>query len=115
MRLLLDQNLSPRLARSLQDQHPGSAHVREFGLQCGHDSEVWEFAKTRGFTIVSKDADFHQRSLVYGPPPKVIWLRIGNCRSDDVLTLLRSRHREIERFRHDETAAFLALTRTPGV
>ena len=72
MRLLFDQNLSPRLVTMLADLHAGSTHVRNEGLQDADDDAVWAHAIRQGFVIVSKDADFHQRSFVLGHPPKVI-------------------------------------------
>ena len=71
MRLLLDQNLSPRLLPFLGDFYPGSRHVRELGLQAADDDAVWRHAAEHGFAIVSKDADFHERSFLLGHPPKV--------------------------------------------
>ena len=66
---------TPKLA----DDFACSAHVREVGLQRADDESVWSYAKREGLVIVSKDADFHQRSLLFGHPPKVIWVRLGNC------------------------------------
>lgn len=68
MKLLFDQNLSPRLPRRLADLYPDSLHVREIGLRKATDTEIWEYAKQSGLAIVSKDADFQQRSLLYGHP-----------------------------------------------
>ena len=79
MRLLLDQNLSPRLLPALADLFPDSTHVREVGLKAAADHAVWQYAAQHGFAIVSKDADFHERSFLLGQPPKVIWIRRGNC------------------------------------
>ncbi|GDX11775.1 hypothetical protein LBMAG57_35470 [Verrucomicrobiota bacterium] len=79
MRLLFDQNLSPRLPRLLHDIFPDSIHVREVALHESGDSLVWDYAKENGYLIVSKDTDFQQRSLLLGAPPKFIWLRLGNC------------------------------------
>lgn len=49
------------------------------GLKSSPDTVVWEYAAKMGYTIVTKDADFRQRSFLFGPPPKVICIRIGNC------------------------------------
>ena len=68
MKLLFDQNLSPRLPRLLADIYAESVHVREVGLRDADDSDVLEYAKTRGYAIVSKDSDFQQRSLLHGAP-----------------------------------------------
>ena len=88
MKLLLDENLAPRLALAISDLYPGSVHLRDCGLRGASDIEVWQYALTNAFAIVSKDSDFAQRSFLLGGPPKVIWLRIGNCtmtRADFVL------------------------------
>lgn len=73
MKLLFDENLSPKLPRLLATLFPGSAHPRECGLLGGSDEDAWEYARAHGFTIVSKDSDFYQRSLIHGYPPKLIW------------------------------------------
>jgi predicted nuclease of predicted toxin-antitoxin system len=79
------------------------------GLARAHDGEVWARPARLGLTIVSKDADFHQRSFTLGPPPKVIWVRLGNCSTDDILRLLRDHAVRIEDFGRDPAAAFLSL------
>lgn len=58
MKILLDENLSPRLALALADVYPGSESVRECGLRGCSDIEVWRYAQASGFAIVSKDSDF---------------------------------------------------------
>jgi len=107
--LLLDQNLSPRLVPALADLFPGSAHVRDVGLAAASDDEVWRYAAEHGFTIVSKDAEFHQRSFLFGHPPKVVWIRRGNCSTRDLETLLRERRDELVAFEQDPEGSFLSL------
>ena len=89
MKLLLDENLSPRLARSLQDLFPGSVHVEDCALGAKSDGEIWSFAAKNDFVILSKDSDFYDRSALRGGPPKVVWLRVGNCPTDYIEALLR--------------------------
>ena len=110
MKLLFDQNLSFRLVDMLQDLFPESTHVRAVGLESADDRAVWEYAARQGLAIVSKDSDFQQRSMVFGHPPKVIWVRLGNCTTQDVADLLRRECPEIEAFLADDQAAFLALS-----
>ena len=110
-RLLLDQNLAPGLTRRLVDPYPGSAHVREFGLQASDDEAIWAHAAAHGFVIVTKDDDFRQRSLLRGAPPRVIWLRVGNCRTADVESVLRERRADVLAFAGDPDAALLILAR----
>ena len=95
MRLLFDQNLSPRLVGVLADLYPDSLHVRAAGLAAADDDIVWDYAGREGFTLVSKDADFHQRSFLFGYPPKVVWIRRGNCSTDDIERLLRQHNAEV--------------------
>jgi len=109
VRLLLDQNLSPRLLTALADLYPGSTHVREVGLRDADDDTVWQYAAAHGFAIVSKDADFHERSFLRGHPPKVIWVRRGNCSTDEVAAILRDHHAEVLAFERDVEGSFLAL------
>jgi len=110
MRLLYDENLPPRLVPRLADIYPASVHVRDVGLKNVPDELVWQYAQENGLVIVSKDSDFHHRSLLFGFPPKVIWLRRGNCSVQDIETMLRSHHAEIEAFNKDTEGAFLVLS-----
>ncbi len=109
MKLLLDENLAPRLAVSLQASFPESAHARDVGLRSSSDLEVWEFARLHQFAIVSKDWDFQQLSFVHGAPPKVIWIRRGNCTVQELEQLLLSHATVVERFGNDPDASLLVL------
>ncbi len=108
MKLLFDQNLSPVLTRTLADLHAGSLHVREVDLRRALDSEIWAYAIEHGYAIVSKDLDFAERALVQGPPPKVIWIRLGNCSTAEVEALLREHDDAVRAFDTD-AAALLSL------
>jgi predicted nuclease of predicted toxin-antitoxin system len=110
MKLLFDQNLSHRLVGQLAAEFPGSIHVRDVGLATAPDADLWAYAAAHGFVIVSKDTDFQQRALLYGQPPKVIWVRLGNCSTGMVASLLRSRLTDILAFEADPAASFLALS-----
>ena len=110
MKLLFDENLSPRLVAGLSDVFPESVHVRDVGLSRATDAAIWRYARDHKLAIVSKDSDFHQVSFVRGAPPKVIWIRRGNCTTADVETLLRSNRTEILAFEAEGDAAFLALS-----
>ena len=109
MKLLFHQNLSPRLPRLLADLYPNSVHVREIGLRDASDAEIWEYAKKNGFVIVPKDSDFQQRSLLYGHPPKFVWLRVGNCPVKTVEELLRKHSVVIHTFVQDAIKSHLML------
>jgi predicted nuclease of predicted toxin-antitoxin system len=109
MKLLFDQNLSHWLVTAISDLYPGSSHVRPLGLMSAGDDAVWEYAKQNGFTIASKDNDFLLRSLLFGHPPKVVLVALGNCPTNAVHALLRARRAEILAFERDPNAAYLIL------
>jgi predicted nuclease of predicted toxin-antitoxin system len=109
VKLLLDENLSPRLVRALADVYPGSAHVHDFGLGSADDDAVWQYAKDHGFTLVSKDSDFQERSVIRGFPPKVVWLRATNCTTAEIEKLLRAAAPVISRFVNEDKESCLLL------
>lgn len=109
MTLLFDQNLSPRLPRVLDGVYPGSAHVRDLGLRDAADAQIWECAKSGQYVLVSKDSDFQARSLLYGHPPKFIWLRVGNCPVKTIEDLLRTQSLLIHTFGLDKENSHLML------
>lgn len=113
MSLLFDENLSDELVGRLSDIFPGSSHIKQVGLERRNDEDIWEFAKQNGFTIVSKDGDFHQLSFLQGPPPKVIWLRVGNCTTSLVERMLRQHADRIQNLHDDPNAAILIVDRGP--
>lgn len=98
MKLLFDENLSPRLVASTHDLYPDSSHVENCGLSGATDEQVWRFAQENAFAIVSKDSDFSELSVLRGSPPKVIWLRIGNCTTTRAGFLLRDAFPRIQAF-----------------
>lgn len=110
MKFLFDENLSPRLVARLADIYPDSVHVRDVALQNVADELVWQYAQENGLIIVSKDSDFHHRSLLFGFPPKVIWIRRGNCSVADIEEILRRFRVEVEQFWEDSLGAFLVLS-----
>jgi predicted nuclease of predicted toxin-antitoxin system len=109
VKFLFDQNLSPRLPQVLADIYAGSAHVRDIGMRNATDTEIWEHAKNNDFVIVSKDSDFQARSLLYGSPPKFIWLRVGNCPVKLIEELLRKNSAAIHTFEQDNSKSHLML------
>jgi len=110
VRLLLDQNLSHRLVSSLSDIFPGSVHVRDVGLAEADDEAVWAYAAAHDLVIVSKDSDFRQRCFLRGAPPKVVWIRRGNCSTTEIGTMLSAHRDDLLAFADDNAAAFLALS-----
>jgi len=98
MQLLFDQNISYRIIKKISKHFPGAKQVREQGLENLTDLEIWEYARDYGFAIVTFDADFFDLSNLFGHPPKIIWLRTGNRKTDALAELIISKHELINEF-----------------
>ena len=109
MKFLLDENISYRIFPKITDLFPNSAHLKEFDLIESNDWEIWDFAAQNDYVILSKDSDFHQRSILDAPPPKLVFLRVGNCSTSYLVNLLRSNHKVIETFAEMESESILVL------
>lgn len=110
MKLLLDENLSDRIISQIIDLYPNSQHVKTLGLINTGDSIIWEYAKVNNFILVSKDSDFHQRSLLYGHPPKFIYIRIGNSSTSKIIKILKDNYLTIIKFISSEQESILLLS-----
>jgi predicted nuclease of predicted toxin-antitoxin system len=109
VKLLLDQNLSRKLVDRLSDAFPDSRHVTAVGLDTSTDQEIWEYAREHGYLIVSKDSDFRQLAFLHGPPPKAVWLRVGNASTSTVLLVLLDHLAVIKEFAVSDDEALLVL------
>ena len=109
MKFLLDHNLSHKLVSRLADIYPGSTQTRLLGFARAADPEIWFHARTHGFVIVSKDEDFSELAVLRGAPPKVVWLRLGNCSTAAVEQLLRQNFASIAEFVADTERVVLEL------
>ncbi|MGH8753349.1 MAG: DUF5615 family PIN-like protein [Burkholderiales bacterium] len=109
MKLLFDENLSSRLIELLAADFPGSTHVEHLGMRGATDAQIWGCARDRGYMIVSKDNDFRQYAFLYGPPPKIIWLNVGNAGTTAIARLVSSRIAEIRAFNEDPELSLLPL------
>jgi predicted nuclease of predicted toxin-antitoxin system len=110
MKLLFDENLSPNLPNRLSDLFPNSLHVRDIGMKATNDPVVWNYTKDNNLMIVSKDSDMHDLSLIFGNPPEVVWLHLGNSSTLQVETLLRRDFNAIKLFYEDDNLSLLALS-----
>lgn len=109
MKLLLDANISWRIAKPLCDVYPETTHILDFFEHNAKDSKIWELAQTDGYTIVSNDEDFAERVIVKGWPPKVVLLKTGNQSNNYILELLKAKKLEIESFYKDQNLGVLVI------
>ena len=109
MKLLFDQNLSPRLIRRLDDLYPDSNHVYLIGLDTSPDPIIWQYARDNEYIIVTRDADFGDLNVVLGFPPKVIWIRRGNCTTDEIESILRINYEAVQSMAEDEEVGMITV------
>ena len=107
--LLFDQNISPRLIDRLADIYPDSMHVSTLGMGNAMDSDIWQYAHDHDYMIVTKDADFSELGVVNGFPPKIIWIRRGNCSTQEIESILRENYDAIKSLSSDDETGILTL------
>ena len=110
MKLLFDHNLAPRLVNILADIYPNSNHLYLMGLERESDNIIWEIAKKQDYIIVTKDSDFNELLILKGFPPKVIWIRLGNCSTKTIEFLLRDNYEAILSFAQNKSIGIMALS-----
>ncbi|NJM72651.1 MAG: DUF5615 family PIN-like protein [Scytonema sp. RU_4_4] len=109
MKLLFEHNLSPRLVVHLADVYPDSNHVYLLGLDTAEDNMLWEYARDNDYIIVTKDSDFQELTMIRGFPPKVVWIRRGNCTTGDIESMLRLHIEDVKTLSEDQTFGILTL------
>ncbi|HET7818375.1 MAG TPA: DUF5615 family PIN-like protein [Bacteroidia bacterium] len=109
MKLLFDQNISPKIVKQLESSFPGSKHVLHVGLQDQSDLAIFEYAKENGYTIVTFDSDFVDLNLFRGFPPKLIWLKTGNLTTRFISELLKQNVLTIQNFVTSEEKDILEI------
>ncbi|GEO03120.1 hypothetical protein AAE02nite_07840 [Adhaeribacter aerolatus] len=101
MKLLFDQNISHRILKILPDEYIGSTSIKSQKLIDSSDRAIWEFAKKNDYIIVTQDSDFNDLNSLFGFPPKIIWIRTGNLKTDEIAKILLEHADEIEEFNQD--------------
>lgn len=112
MKLLFDQNISPKILKKLPDEFADCKQVRFVGLENATDSEILDFAKKKGFAIVTFDADFIDLNALHGTPPKIIYLNTGNLTTHNVSNLIINNLLTIQRYLNSETDDILELLKS---
>lgn len=114
MRVLFDQNISHRVVDRIKQWMPQAKHIKEMALQGASDRQIWNFAKTQEYHIITFDADFYDMVTLYGHPPKVIWLRLGNTSTQNLIECLLKNRETIQQFLIDETQKDLSCLEITG-
>lgn len=111
MKLLFDQNISYRILRQLPEKYKGSTSVKSEGLINASDRQIYDFARLNNFIIVTQDADFSELNMILGFPPKVIWIRLGNLKTTEIVDILSVYHNEMIDFAKNKTLGCFEIIR----
>ena len=114
MSFLLDQNISFRILKQLPAPFSHASHVKFENLINAPDREIWEYARQHDYTIITQDADFNDLNLLYGFPPKIIWIRVGNLKTTDIVQVLIAYQQEIQAFLLDAKHGCFEITELKG-
>jgi predicted nuclease of predicted toxin-antitoxin system len=101
MKFLFDQNISHRILQLIPDTYSDSTTVKKERLINASDREIWEYAKSNDYIIVTQDSDFNDLNSLYGFPPKIIWIRTGNLKTQSIADILIDNIAEIKKFIND--------------
>lgn len=112
MNLLFDQNISYKIIKRIEIFFPGSKQVKSLGLENKSDKEIWEYAKKHKYVVVTFDSDFYDLSIIWGSPPKIIWIRTNDQRTDAIEVLLKSHKETIKGFVDNSELACLEIIKT---
>jgi predicted nuclease of predicted toxin-antitoxin system len=99
MRVLIDQNISQRILPSLAFQFDDLDHVRQLGLTNADDYDIFMFARANGYhAVITIDEDFVKLINQFSQPPKIIWIRTGNCSTQVLGDILSNKIQTIKEF-----------------
>ena len=111
MKLLFDQNISPKIVRQIELEFPDSKQVRHVGLEDASDTTIFDYAKSHDYAVVSFDSDFVDLNVVRGIPPKIIWLKTGNLTTKSISELLKNNIAAIHNFLESDEEEILEIIR----
>lgn len=110
MKILVDQNISFRLLPHIESVFPDTSHVRDLGLTDFDDFKIFQYAREHQFdAILTLDEDFNNIQLEHGTPPKIIWLRVGNCSTAVLAAVILKNAQLILNFQQDNALECLEI------
>lgn len=109
MSFLLDQNISFKVCSLISGVFSNVKHVKQLGLVNASDQDIWLYAKSNCYTIITFDSDFIDFAIMKGFPPKIIWLRFGNSSNLKIANKLISHRENIAAFISNSEIAFLEI------
>ena len=111
MNLLFDQNISPKILKKLPSEFSNCQQVRFVGLEDSSDFEIFQFAKNKGFAVVTFDSDFIDLNTLHGTPPKIVYLNTGNLTTKNISKILTENFLKIHHYLNSESDDILEIIR----
>jgi len=96
VKFLVDTNLPSRLCVWLRSHRHEAEHLVDLNLLTATDTQIWQRGRSENLVIFSKDVDFYDRALIFGTPPQVVHVEVGNCSNTRLFELLASEWDHIE-------------------
>lgn len=110
MKLLLDANVSWRLAARLKSHFEECLHVDYIGLNIpAQDIEIWNYALNNNLIIITNDEDFLNLVNLKGFPPKIILLKTGNQSNSYIEALLIKHKADVQSLHQSDDYGILEL------
>ena len=104
MKVIVDAQLPPALARLFTAHGFDAVHVEEIEMKHAADSDIWNVAAAQSRVVVTKDSDFFERWERGNRSVPVVWIRCGNIRNRLLLAQIAPLLSEIaERLTRGET------------
>jgi predicted nuclease of predicted toxin-antitoxin system len=96
VKFLVDNQLPAALARFLSSRGVECQHVLDLNLSDASDAAIWEYASRNDCVLISKDEDFLYLANIPSAKARLIWVRIGNCRTKSLLAAVERLWPKIE-------------------
>lgn len=106
--MLADENISWRLKRLLSEWDVLPANEIDSAVKIT-DKIIWQHAKINNYSVLTFDEDFVELQNLYGHPPKIVWLRMGNVTTQDVAKRLTQLQASLMAFSEDEQSGVLEI------
>ena len=110
MKILIDENISSRLIFRIQHVFPDVEHVKTLGLMTANDFSIFMYARQNVYdAVLTLDEDYYNLQLTHGMPPKIIWLRVGNCSTNALAQIILNNADTIYAFLFDTNLECLEI------
>jgi len=87
-KILVDLNLSHKISNVFRNENFHFIHVSDIGCEASDDIFLWRYAVENRMHLLTKDKDFKNIQVMHGFPPKIIWIRKGNCSTQEIIELI---------------------------